>query len=73
LSAWTSHATQIRLRDGRLIRMPFTDISFDEQDGPHFQGPDARLRADALKNSVLLRMPADLTNRSENCWPNRWS
>ncbi|MGH7961424.1 MAG: hypothetical protein ACRERD_06300 [Candidatus Binatia bacterium] len=36
--------------------MKLTDITFDEQDRNLFQVPDARLRADALKHSLLPRL-----------------
>lgn len=38
--------------------MLLPEISFDEQDRNLFQVPDARLRADALKHSVLPRLHA---------------
>lgn len=39
-----------------MDRSPFPDISFDEQDANLFLVEDARLRADALKHSVLPRL-----------------
>ena len=43
--------------------MSLEDISFDDQDKNLFQVPDARLRADALKHSILPRLHA-LLNES---------
>lgn len=40
--------------------MRLTDITFDDQDRNLFQVPDARLRADALKHSLLPRLHAIL-------------